>query len=49
MALIPVIEGSGGVVTDKNNRKITLDSEGSLVASANANLHKEVVEILKSN
>ena len=49
MALIPVIEGAGGVVTDKNNKTITLDSDGSLVASANAKLHKEVVEILKSN
>ena len=49
MALIPVIEGAGGVVTDKNNKAITLDSDGSLVASANAKLHKEVVEILKNN
>jgi len=49
MALIPVIEGAGGVVTDKKNQKISLDSDGSLVATANAKLHKEVVKILKSN
>ncbi len=49
MALIPVIEGAGGVVSDKNNRPITLESDGSVVATANITLHKEVAEILKSN
>ena len=49
MALIPVIEGAGGVITDKYNKKITADSDGSLVASANPELHTEVFDILKSN
>ena len=49
MALIPVIEGAGGVISDKNNKPITLESDGSFVATANATLHKEVAEILKSN
>ncbi len=49
MALIPVIEGAGGVVSDKNNKAITLESDGSFVATANTTLHKEVAEILKSN
>ena len=49
MALIPVIEGAGGIVSDKNNRPITLESDGSVVATANITLHKEVAEILKSN
>ena len=49
MALIPVIEGAGGIVSDKNNKPITLESDGSFVATANATLHKEVAEILKSN
>ena len=49
MALIPVIEGAGGVVSDKNNNAITLESDGSFVATANAILHKEVAEIMKSN
>ena len=49
MALIPVIEGAGGIVSDKNNRAITLESDGSVVATANITLHKEVAEILKSN
>lgn len=49
MALIPVIEGAGGIVSDKNNKAITMESDGSFVASANTKLHKEVAEILKSN
>ena len=49
MALIPVIEGAGGVVSDKNNKAITLESDGSFVATANTTLHREVAEILKNN
>ena len=49
MALIPVIEGAGGVVTDKYNNAITTDSSGSIVASANTELHNEVMKILTSN
>jgi len=49
MALIPIIEGAGGVVSDKHNKTITLESDGSFVATANTALHKEVAEILKSN
>ena len=46
MALIPVIEGAGGVVTDKYNKKITLDSKGSIIATANPELHNEVTKLL---
>ena len=49
MALVPVIEGAGGVISDKNNNKISLQSEGSLIATANGKLHKEVIEIIKGN
>jgi len=49
MALIPVIKGAGGVITDKYNQEISLDSGGSLIATANAKLHNEVIEVLKSD
>ena len=49
MALVPVIKGAGGVVTDKYNQEITLDSEGSIVATANPELHKKVVKIFTSD
>ena len=46
MALVPVIEGAGGVVTDKFNEKITINSGGSIIASANSKLHNEVFKVL---
>jgi len=48
MALIPVIEGAGGVVSDKFGNKISLDSDGSFVASCSQNIHNQVIEILNS-
>tara|TARA_B100001123_G_C15253737_1_gene1003803 strand:- start:876 stop:1661 length:786 start_codon:yes stop_codon:yes gene_type:complete len=48
MALIPVIEGAGGVVTDKYNKKITVDSGGSIIATANSKLHEEIFQILNN-
>ncbi len=49
MALIPVIEGAGGVVNDKYKNAINVDCSGSIVASANDVLHDEVMKILTSN
>ena len=47
MALIPVIKGAGGIVTDKYNKEISLNSDGSIIATANPKLHKEVFEALR--
>jgi len=49
MALIPVIQGAGGIVTDKFNKSITYESQGSLIASANKELHSEIMKILTRN
>ena len=49
MALIPVIEGAGGVVTDIYNKDIGLDSKGSIIATANRELHKEVMKVLTND
>jgi len=46
MALIPVIEGAGGKVSDKYGRTININSEGSIIASANADLHNQVIQII---
>ena len=46
MALIPVIEGAGGKVTDKYGESVNVHSEGSIVASANKDLHKKIIEII---
>lgn len=49
-ALVPVVVGAGGVMTDWCGRRLTLEnherSKGRVVACANAGLHKEAVEIL---
>jgi inositol-phosphate phosphatase/L-galactose 1-phosphate phosphatase/histidinol-phosphatase len=48
MALVPVIEGAGGVVTDKYNQEISLNSGGSIIASANSELHNDIFETLQN-
>ena len=46
MALIPVIQGAGGVITDKYNNPITLDSDGSVVATANSLIHNQAISMI---
>ena len=46
MALINVIEGAGGVITDKFGQDISLDSDGSLVASGTSSLHGEIIKLI---
>ena len=46
MALVNVIEGAGGVITDKFGENITLESEGSLVASCSGTLHNEIIKLI---
>jgi histidinol phosphatase-like enzyme (inositol monophosphatase family) len=46
LALVPVIEGAGGVITDWNGDALSLHSEGKVIASASAVLHAEVLKIL---
>ena len=48
MALIPVIEGAGGKITDKYGDLIDLQSDGSIVVSANEILHKKLIDIINN-
>ena len=48
MALIPVIEGAGGIVSDKYGKSVSIHSKGSIVASANKILHKEIIDIINN-
>lgn len=41
-ALAPVIEAAGGKVSDFKGKALNLKSDGSIIAAANENLHKEV-------
>ena len=46
MALIPIIEGAGGKITDKFGKSINLNSDGSVVVSANKKLHEKLIELI---
>eukprot|EP00956_Cyclotella_meneghiniana_P004107 scaffold5000_cov76-Cyclotella_meneghiniana.AAC.6 len=49
-ALVPVVEGAGGVMSDWSGRKLTLKnhkaSRGRVVACANERLHRQAISIL---
>lgn len=46
MALINVVEGAGGKITDKYGKSINLFSDGSLVASCNKKVHDQLISLI---
>lgn len=46
MALIPVIEGSGGIITDWQGGPLTMQSEGEVLACGDKTLHSMALEHL---
>lgn len=46
MALVNVIEGAGGQISDKYGNPISINSQGSVVASANKELHSQLISII---
>jgi len=46
MALVNVIEGAGGKITDKFGNEINTESQGSLVVSANEELHSKLISVI---
>ena len=46
MALIPVVEGAGGIITDWHGEPLTLRSNGEVLAAGNRVLHRAAVEAL---
>ncbi len=47
-ALIPVISGAGGMITDWKGRALDMHSEGSVVAAGDPVLHRAALEILSA-
>ena len=47
-ALVPVIEGAGGIVTDWAGQALTIASPGRVVAAGDANRHIEAIAILSA-
>lgn len=47
MALVPVVEGAGGIITDWSGAPLSLNSRGQVVAAANGTLHAATLEMLR--
>ncbi len=45
-ALVPVVEGAGGVITDWQGKPLTFASKGEIVASATPALHQQALALL---
>lgn len=48
MALVPVIQGAGGVISDWEGGQLTLDSGPWVLAAANRTLHRECLQLIRS-
>lgn len=48
MALVPMVEGAGGVITDWSGAPLTIESDGRVVAAATASLHKDILDLLNA-
>ncbi len=46
LALIPVIEGAGGIVTDWEGKALTPDSDGRIIAAGDPAVHAEALDLL---
>jgi len=48
LALIPVIEGAGGIITDWAGRTLTPNSDGQVIAAGDRRVHAEALALLSS-
>lgn len=46
LALVPVIEGAGGIITDWNGDALGLESNGRVLACANAAIHSKALALM---
>ena len=49
MALVPVVEGAGGIITDWDGKPIRLGSGQQVLAASNRKLHEECLKLIHSN
>ncbi len=45
-ALVPVVEAAGGIITDWAGERLTLDSDGRVVAAGDAAVHAQALDLL---
>jgi len=46
-ALVPVVEGAGGIITDWAGEALTLDSDGRVIAAGDARIHAQALSLLQ--
>lgn len=46
-ALVPVLKGSGAIITDWNGEELTNSSKGDVLVTGNQNLHDQVLQIIR--
>lgn len=49
MALVPVIEGAGGIISDWQGQALTPDSGDQVIAAANPELHRQAILFLQAD
>lgn len=51
-ALVPIVQGAGGIITDWNGHALTLsnhnDSQGRVLATSNLRLHQQIITLLST-
>lgn len=47
-AVVPVVEGAGGVISDWQGRPLTLESDGSVLAAGDPRLHAAALDLLRT-
>jgi inositol-phosphate phosphatase / L-galactose 1-phosphate phosphatase / histidinol-phosphatase len=47
-ALVPIVAGAGGVVSDWQGRPVGTDSSGQIIAAGDARCHAEVLALMSS-
>jgi histidinol phosphatase-like enzyme (inositol monophosphatase family) len=48
-ALVPVIKGAGGLITDWHGKELDVHSDGSVLAAGDAIIHRAAIDILNGN
>ncbi len=47
LAVVPVVEGAGGCITDWGGEPLRLDSDGRVLVTATPELHREALNVLQ--
>jgi fructose-1,6-bisphosphatase/inositol monophosphatase family enzyme len=48
LAVVPVVEGAGGCITDWEGEPLRLESDGRILVAATAELHQEALHVLQA-